>query len=105
MTETDACVRGRACMLIIGYRGEFRAVDSGRGAARAEDAQGTPTQSHISPSILEYEDKSTAWTTVGCQARACTSTRLRIPTSASSLLLATHKVLEPRVEVLEPRVE
>ena len=30
---------------------------SGRGAARAEDAQGTPTQSHISPSILVYEDK------------------------------------------------
>jgi len=29
----------------------------GRGAARAEDAQGTPTQSHISPSILVYEDK------------------------------------------------
>ena len=25
-----------------------------RGSARAEDAQGTPTQSHISPSILEY---------------------------------------------------
>ena len=31
--------------------------DGGRGAARAEDAQGTPTQSHISPSILVYEDK------------------------------------------------
>jgi len=30
---------------------------SGRGAARAEDAQGTPDQSHISPSILVYEDK------------------------------------------------
>ena len=30
--------------------------DSGRGAARAEDAQGTPTQSHISPSILVYEE-------------------------------------------------
>ena len=30
----------------------------GRGAARAEDAQGTPTLSHISPSILVYEDKS-----------------------------------------------
>jgi len=30
----------------------------GRGAARADDAQGTPTQSHISPSILEYEEKS-----------------------------------------------
>ena len=29
---------------------------SGRGAARAEDAQGTPIQSHISPSILVYED-------------------------------------------------
>jgi len=31
-------------------------IDSGRGAARAEDAQGTPTPSHISPSILVYED-------------------------------------------------
>jgi len=30
---------------------------SGRGAARAKDAQGTPTQSHISPSILVYEDE------------------------------------------------
>ena len=29
----------------------------GTGAARAEDAQGTPTQSHISPSILAYEDQ------------------------------------------------
>ena len=29
---------------------------SGRGAARAEDAQGTPTQSRVSPSILAYED-------------------------------------------------
>ena len=31
---------------------------------RAEDDQGTPTQSHISPSILVYEDKMTdecAW--------------------------------------------
>ena len=27
----------------------------GRGAARAEDAEGTPTQSHVSPSILVYE--------------------------------------------------
>jgi len=30
----------------------------GRGAARAEDARGTPTQSHISPSILVYEERS-----------------------------------------------
>ena len=29
---------------------------SGRGAARAEDAQTTPTESHVSPSILVYED-------------------------------------------------
>ena len=28
----------------------------GMGTTRAEDAQGTPTQSHISPSILVYED-------------------------------------------------
>ena len=30
-------------------------VGGGRGAARAEDAQGTPTQSHISPRTLVYE--------------------------------------------------
>ena len=30
---------------------------SGRGVARAEDAQGTPTQSQILPSILVDEDK------------------------------------------------
>ena len=30
----------------------------GRGTTRAEDAQGTPTQSHISPSILVNEDYS-----------------------------------------------
>ena len=29
-------------------------ITSGRGTTRAEDAQGTPTQSHISASILEY---------------------------------------------------
>ena len=29
----------------------------GRGAARAEDAEGTPTQSHISPSLPVYEEK------------------------------------------------
>jgi len=43
--------------LILGFRVpcvEFKFY--GRGTARAEDAQGTPTQSHISPSILVYED-------------------------------------------------
>jgi hypothetical protein len=29
---------------------------NGRGAARANDAQGTPTQSHESPSVLVYEE-------------------------------------------------
>ena len=33
-------------------------LNCGRGTTRAEDAQGTPTQSNISPSILVYEDKS-----------------------------------------------
>ena len=31
--------------------------DSGRGAARAEDDRGKPTQSHISSSIVVYGDK------------------------------------------------
>ena len=31
----------------------------GRGAARAEDAQGIPTQSRVSPSILVYADYNT----------------------------------------------
>ena len=30
-------------------------LNNGRGTARADDAQGTPTQSQISPSIIEYE--------------------------------------------------
>ena len=30
-------------------------IDSGKGTTRAEDAQGTPAQRHISPSILVYE--------------------------------------------------
>ena len=33
---------------------------SGRVTTRAEDARGTPTQSHISPSILVYEEKPDA---------------------------------------------
>ena len=36
----------------------------GRGTARAEDAQGTLTQSHISPSILVYEEE---WCLVGSE--------------------------------------
>jgi len=36
---------------------------SERGAARAEDAQGSPTQSHISPIILVYEGKPGVYNT------------------------------------------
>ena len=32
----------------------------GRSAARAEDAQGTPAQSHVSPSRLVYEEEPDA---------------------------------------------
>jgi len=39
-------------------RGSTHSWDlSGRGTTGAEDAQGTPTQSHISPSLLVYEDQ------------------------------------------------
>ena len=31
---------------------------SGRGTTREEDAPGTPTQSHLSPSILVHEEKT-----------------------------------------------
>jgi hypothetical protein len=56
---------------------QVRAIDSGLvgstdchssllgDAARAEDAQGTPTQSHVPPSILVYEDYSGPCTTSG----------------------------------------
>ena len=38
-------------------RPEFHSRDlSGRGTARAEDAEWTPTQSHTSPSILVFEE-------------------------------------------------
>ena len=58
-------------------------IDSGRGTKRAEDAQGTPGQSHISPSILLYEDKTInkkstlikAWT--GVNQRQITAARER----------------------------
>ena len=35
-------------------------IDSRLGTTRVKDAQGTPPQSHISTSILVYEEKSTA---------------------------------------------
>ena len=39
---------------VIGFLG-------GRGTTRAEDAQGTPTQSHISRNLLVYEEEKSKW--------------------------------------------
>ena len=46
---------------------EIVAHNRGRGAARAEDAQGTPNQSHIPPRILVYADNTDAkpWNVTG----------------------------------------
>ena len=44
---------------LVQIRRLLGSIDSGlvgRGTGRAEDAQGTPTQSNVSPSILVYED-------------------------------------------------
>ena len=50
------CQVKRADRFRLTRRGATHSRDlSGRGTARAEDAQGTPTQSHISPSIQVYE--------------------------------------------------
>ena len=47
-----------ALLYWISALGRLRAgwLNGGRGAARAEDAQGTPHQSHISPSLLVCAD-------------------------------------------------
>ena len=57
------CGAGAGCMAMIDSAGagcmamiDSGLVGSGRGTARAEDAQGIPTQSHVSPSILVYKD-------------------------------------------------
>jgi len=44
-------------MIDSGLFGLLSWYPAGRVATRADDAQGSPTQSHISPSILVYEDK------------------------------------------------
>ena len=43
----------------VSFRNEILRV--GRVTTRAEDAQGTPTQSHISPRLLAYEDSHGPW--------------------------------------------
>jgi hypothetical protein len=55
MTPTRMRVPG--AMIDSGLVGFTDFHSLGRGTARAEDAQGTPTQSHTSPSKMVYEDK------------------------------------------------
>jgi len=67
---------------------DFRKGDrlrAGRGTTRAKDAQGTPTQSHISTSILVYEDHPKA------VVRDSSSSSLLL----SSLELSDTQVYEP----------
>ena len=52
--------RNRGAFKTVIDSGLVGSTDFGRGTVRAEDAQGTPTQSHISPSILVYEEKTFA---------------------------------------------
>jgi len=54
LSKVKCTSTGAGDRLRVGWLNGF----SGRGAARAEDAQGTPTQSHTSPSILVYEEKT-----------------------------------------------
>jgi len=52
------CVEQSPCVPPVRFRiwGQALAIwGEGEGTTRAEDAQGTPTQSHISPSILGYK--------------------------------------------------
>ena len=55
--EAVSCERGTPVQFQNGGTALHRkfGTKSGRAAARADDAQGTPTQSHTSPSILVYE--------------------------------------------------
>ena len=52
----------RSLWRIIWVEDKFSMFDlSGRGAVRAEDAQESPSQSHISPSILVCEENRGGW--------------------------------------------
>ena len=68
-------------------------IDSGRGTARAEDAQGTPTWSHKSTSILVYEEKA---------AHGSKCVEITTPSSSSSLLLSSLELSD--TQVLEPYI-
>ena len=59
--ERRVVIRSRSGHVLLIDSGLVDSRDlSGRGAARPDDAQGTPTHSHISPRILLYEETLTA---------------------------------------------
>ena len=65
----------RVDRLRVGWLNGFSFITS-RGAASADDTQGTPTQSHISPSILVYEDYREGFREEGLGFGTCHTTAL-----------------------------
>jgi len=65
---------------------------------RAEDAQGTPNQSHISPSILLYEDKPSKCR-VSESSRARRRKRLKEGVSLEHLLLSWYLLSKPTLRL------
>ena len=59
---------------------------SGRVTTRAEDAQGTPTQSHISPNILVYEDYRVNGESGPRERRELSMDSMRVPRNRNSPL-------------------
>ena len=71
--------------------GQFKGViDSGRGATRADDAQGTPTQSYMSPSILVHEDNEQSPSTPQRRGRREPLYKEEVQESCFTLSLSGH---------------
>jgi len=68
-----------------------------KGAARAEDAQGTPTQSHVSPSILLYEGYCSGFGVSCAGRRQATSGQFRY-TSGSKCCRLESRTLQNVLE-------
>jgi len=74
--------------------------EMGRGSAKAEDAQGTPIQSHISPSILVYDEKNRNLLVVACWLGSGTSSNVQ--RFRGGLVFKAHRLcvsLNPRLEI------
>ena len=61
LTTSSTIRLSRVQLQLVIDSGLVGSMGFGRGAARAKDAQGTPTQSHISQSLLVYGDKLKIW--------------------------------------------